>query len=135
MISFMSKSLHGYIVVNGFELDLVVGITFVDIHAKFKIKYPHRVFEMYRNDNVMPWNAMVIACVTNHAHGKDSIMKRLLSRRENRVFFSLVLNMDRAQIVFNNENDTPLAVLTQDNLHTVIKIFPFLLVSRFLWEI
>eukprot|EP01018_Ginkgo_biloba_P007485 Gb_23775 [translate_table: standard] len=55
---------------------------------------------------------------------KDSIVKGLLGRGKDRIIFSLVLSMDRAQIVLNNENGTQLATLSQNNLLTDIKVFP-----------
>lgn len=55
---------------------------------------------------------------------KDSIVKGLLGKGKDRVIFSLLLSMARAQFVLNNENGTQLATLYQDNLHADIKIFP-----------
>ncbi|KAH9321017.1 hypothetical protein KI387_015656, partial [Taxus chinensis] len=55
---------------------------------------------------------------------KESVVKGLLGRGKDRVLFSLALNMDRAQIVLNNEDGTQLATLSQDNLHTDIRLFP-----------
>lgn len=55
---------------------------------------------------------------------KDSIVKGLLGKGKDRVIFSLVLSMARAQFVLNNENETQLATLYQDNLHADIKVFP-----------
>ena len=54
---------------------------------------------------------------------KDSIVKGLLGKGKYRVIFSLVLSMARAQFVLNNENETHLATLYQDNLHDDIKAY------------
>jgi len=54
---------------------------------------------------------------------KDSIVKGLLGKGKDRVIFSLVLSMARAQFVLNNENETHLATLYQDNLHDDIKVY------------
>ena len=54
---------------------------------------------------------------------KDSIVKGLLGKGKDRVIFSLVLSMAWAQFVLNNENETHLANLYQDNLHADIKVY------------
>ncbi|XP_057872719.2 uncharacterized protein LOC131078906 isoform X2 [Cryptomeria japonica] len=55
---------------------------------------------------------------------EEPVVKGLLGRGKDRIVFSLVLSMQQAQIVLNNENGTQLAILSQDNLHTDIKVFP-----------
>ncbi|ERN15489.1 uncharacterized protein LOC18443778 [Amborella trichopoda] len=54
----------------------------------------------------------------------DSIVKGLLGRGKSRVIFSLILSLARARILLKNENGTRLATLSQNNLHTDIKVFP-----------
>ncbi|TQD75366.1 hypothetical protein C1H46_039097 [Malus baccata] len=51
-------------------------------------------------------------------------VKGLLGKGKSRVVFNLTLNMARAQIILMNEDESKLAVLSQDNLVTDIKVFP-----------
>ncbi|XP_050141691.1 uncharacterized protein LOC126617690 [Malus sylvestris] len=51
-------------------------------------------------------------------------IKGLLGKGKSRVVFNLTLNMARAQIILMNEDESKLAVLSQDNLVTDIKVFP-----------
>ncbi|XP_037495569.1 uncharacterized protein LOC105636609 isoform X2 [Jatropha curcas] len=55
---------------------------------------------------------------------EEPVVKGLLGKGKSRTIFNLMLNMARAQILLMNENETKLASLSQDNLHTDIKVFP-----------
>ncbi|KAM5573225.1 hypothetical protein ABKV19_012985 [Rosa sericea] len=54
----------------------------------------------------------------------EPAVKGLLGKGKSRVVFNITLNMARAQILLMNEDETKLAVLSQDNLLTDIKVFP-----------
>lgn len=53
---------------------------------------------------------------------RDSIVKGLLGRGKDRVVFLLVLHMAHAQIVLNMEDGSQLATLSQEELHTEVKV-------------
>lgn len=53
---------------------------------------------------------------------EEPSLKGFLGKGKSRVVFNLRLNMERAQIVLMNENETQLATLSQDNLLTDIKV-------------
>ncbi len=53
---------------------------------------------------------------------KDSVVKGLLGQGKDRVMFLLVVNMDLAQIVLNSDDGSQLATLSQENLHTEVKV-------------
>jgi vacuolar protein sorting-associated protein 13A/C len=55
---------------------------------------------------------------------KDSVVKGLLGQGKDRVMFLLVVNMDLAQIVLNSDDGSQLATLSQENLHTEVKLYP-----------
>lgn len=53
---------------------------------------------------------------------KDSVVKGLLGQGKDRVMFLLVVNMDLAQIVLNSDDGSQLVTLSQENLHTEVKV-------------
>lgn len=53
---------------------------------------------------------------------KDSVVKGLLGKGKDRVVFLLVLDMELAEIVLNNEDGSQLSTLSQDNFHTDVKV-------------
>lgn len=53
---------------------------------------------------------------------KDSVVKGLLGQGKDRVMFLLVVDMDLAQIVLNSDDGSQLATLSQENLHTEVKV-------------
>jgi vacuolar protein sorting-associated protein 13A/C len=55
---------------------------------------------------------------------KDSVVKGLLGQGKDRVMFLLVVDMDLAQIVLNSDDGSQLATLSQENLHTEVKLYP-----------
>lgn len=59
-------------------------------------------------------------------------VKGLLGKGKTRVVFNITLNMARAQILLMNEDETKLAVLSQDNLLTDIKVRSCLFVPHYL---
>lgn len=72
--------------------------------------------------------------ITNHDTRDDAVdgpqsmainepaVKALLGKGKSRVVFNITLNMARAQILLVNEDETKLAILSQDNLLTDIKV-------------
>ncbi|XWS49634.1 hypothetical protein CRYUN_Cryun12cG0020000 [Craigia yunnanensis] len=55
---------------------------------------------------------------------EEPVVKGLLGKGKSRIIFNLTLNMDHAQILLMNENETKFATLSQENLLTDIKVFP-----------
>lgn len=65
---------------------------------------------------------------------KDSVVKGLLGKGKERVVFLLVLDMELAEIVLNKEDGSQLATLSQNNLHTDMKVqLPTSIVMGHLW--
>ncbi|KAF3782527.1 Vacuolar sorting-associated protein 13C [Nymphaea thermarum] len=54
---------------------------------------------------------------------QDTVARGLLGKGKYRVMFSLSLNMANAWILLMKEDGTPLATLSQNNLHTHIRVF------------
>jgi pentatricopeptide repeat protein len=67
------KSIHCYMLRNGFELDVVVGTALVDMYAKCgKIHIAQQIFDSMSARNVVSWNT-IIAGYGMHGHGKDAL--------------------------------------------------------------
>ncbi|KAJ7536749.1 hypothetical protein O6H91_12G080900 [Diphasiastrum complanatum] len=67
------KQLHSDIIRNGFESDVVVGSTLVDMYAKCRqIEDARKVFNNMRTRNLVSWNA-IIAGYSRHGLGKEAL--------------------------------------------------------------
>ncbi|KAJ7528126.1 hypothetical protein O6H91_16G085100 [Diphasiastrum complanatum] len=67
------KQLHSHIIKSGFESDVIVGSTLIDMYAKCGcIENACEVFKNVNERDVVSWNAM-IAGYTQHGLGKDAL--------------------------------------------------------------
>lgn len=64
------KQIHGYIVRNGFDKDVVVGTGLIDMYAKCgRIEIARYIFDKLCQRNVVTWSAMITGYVQNgHAY-------------------------------------------------------------------
>ncbi|XP_031505118.2 pentatricopeptide repeat-containing protein At3g46790, chloroplastic [Nymphaea colorata] len=62
----LGKQIHGHILRKGFESDVYISTTLVDMYAKCRrIKYARRVFVEMPEKNVVSWSAMIASHVKN----------------------------------------------------------------------
>eukprot|EP01018_Ginkgo_biloba_P010846 Gb_36538 [translate_table: standard] len=67
------KEIHGYIIKNGFEVDVVVGNTLMDMYAKCRsIDIAHHLFDKMSKRNVVSWNAMIAGYV-QHGQANEGL--------------------------------------------------------------
>ncbi|THU50865.1 hypothetical protein C4D60_Mb06t24860 [Musa balbisiana] len=60
------KQIHAYMVRNGFELDVIIRGTLVDMYSKCRlIEYAMRVFEEESFRDLILWNSMILGCAYN----------------------------------------------------------------------
>eukprot|EP01018_Ginkgo_biloba_P018799 Gb_11545 [translate_table: standard] len=66
------KRIHGYILRNGFESDVIVGTALIDMYAKCgSIDGARRVFDTMSTRNVFSWSAM-IACYAQSGYASET---------------------------------------------------------------
>ena len=71
------KEIHGYIIRRGFQLDLYVGNTLIDMYAKCGLMaYAHSVFNKMFNRDVVSWTTMIVGYAQN---GDNEEAKKPLS--------------------------------------------------------
>lgn len=64
---------HSYIIKWGFEYDIIVGTTLVDMYAKCRtIDIAQQVFEMMSKRDGISWNEMITG-YGMHGHGEDAL--------------------------------------------------------------
>eukprot|EP01018_Ginkgo_biloba_P036700 Gb_40432 [translate_table: standard] len=67
------KWMHGYVVRNGFESDVVVGTALIDMYAKCgSVETARRLFDLMSERDVVSWSAM-IAGYGMHGYGEDAL--------------------------------------------------------------
>eukprot|EP01018_Ginkgo_biloba_P019231 Gb_39402 [translate_table: standard] len=67
------KGIHGYIIRSGYDSELCVGNSLIDIYAKCgSLEIAQKVFDKMSNRDVVTWNVM-IAGYGIHGHGKNAL--------------------------------------------------------------
>eukprot|EP01018_Ginkgo_biloba_P035921 Gb_12076 [translate_table: standard] len=67
------KTIHGYLIRMGFESDVIVGNTLIDMYAKCgSLKDARQVFVKISQKDVVSWNAVIVAYAL-HGHGKNAL--------------------------------------------------------------
>eukprot|EP01018_Ginkgo_biloba_P018851 Gb_21567 [translate_table: standard] len=67
------KRIHGYIITSGFESDIFVGNSLIDMYAKCgNVEIALQLFEKSSTRDVVSWNAM-IAGYGMHGHGEEAL--------------------------------------------------------------
>lgn len=70
----MGKSVHGFIIKNGWGLNVEVGTVLVDMYAKCGLlKYAFLVFELMKERNVMSWTALICGSA-QHGDSKETLL-------------------------------------------------------------
>lgn len=92
----LGKSVHGYVVKNGWELNVQTGTIFVDMYAKCGfLKYASQVFELMKEKNVMCWTALICGAA-KHGYGKEVLslfeMMRKTGVNPNEMTFTGILS-------------------------------------------
>lgn len=60
------KQIHGFMIRNGIEIDIVIKGALVDMYSKCRrLKYAWRVFKKASSRDVMLWNSMILGCCHN----------------------------------------------------------------------
>ncbi|XP_038977240.1 pentatricopeptide repeat-containing protein At3g26540-like [Phoenix dactylifera] len=60
------KEIHGYMIRNGFEMDVIIRGALVDMYSKCRlIEYGIKVFEMESSRDIVLWNSMILGCAYN----------------------------------------------------------------------
>eukprot|EP01018_Ginkgo_biloba_P034140 Gb_28037 [translate_table: standard] len=98
------KWIHGCIIKNGFESEVVVGTALIDMYAKCgSIQISRRVFDKMSERNVVSWSAM-ISGYGMHGHGEDALalfsqMQRTGMKPDHITFVSVLSACSHAGLV------------------------------------
>ncbi|KAG1331180.1 pentatricopeptide repeat-containing protein [Cocos nucifera] len=90
------KQIHGYMIRNGFEMDVIIRGALVDMYSKCRlIEYGIKVFEMDGSRDIVLWNSMVLGCAYN-GRGEYSLelfeaMRKDGIRADNVTFIGVLL--------------------------------------------
>ncbi|KAK9267956.1 hypothetical protein L1049_010393 [Liquidambar formosana] len=92
----VGKSIHGYTVKHGWELNGQLGTVLVDMYAKCGfLKNACRVFEMMQEKNVMSWTALICGS-SQHGYGREALslfqMMQKAGVRPNEMTFTGILS-------------------------------------------
>ncbi|XP_021901536.1 pentatricopeptide repeat-containing protein At5g66520-like [Carica papaya] len=92
----VGKSVHGFMVKNGWELNVEIGTVLVDMYAKCGfLKYACRVFELMPEKNVMTWTALICGSA-QHGYSQEALsffeMMQKMEIHPNEMTFTGVLN-------------------------------------------
>ncbi|KAF7805001.1 pentatricopeptide repeat-containing protein [Senna tora] len=67
------KSIHGYIVKNGWDLSVELGTTLVNMYAKCGfLKFASQVFELMQERNVMSWTSLICG-LAQHGYSEEAL--------------------------------------------------------------
>lgn len=67
------KSIHGYVVKNGWELNVELGTVLVNMYAKCGfLKFASQVFALMEDRNVMSWTSLICG-LAQHGHSEEAL--------------------------------------------------------------
>jgi pentatricopeptide repeat protein len=98
------KAIHNYIIRSGFDLDVSVGNTLIDMYAKCGcIELAHNLFNRMSKKNLASWNSM-IAGYRMHARAEDALalfvqMKQMGLKPDNITFICILSACSHAGLV------------------------------------
>ncbi|KAH7513096.1 hypothetical protein FEM48_Zijuj12G0160200 [Ziziphus jujuba var. spinosa] len=111
----LGKQIHGVVVRQSFDLDVVVASTIVDMYAKNEdIGDARRAFDMISIRNVVSWNTMIVA-YGQHGEGKEAI--RLFQKMLHEDFYPDELTL--ASIVSSCGDLSVISELTQVHAYII----------------
>ncbi|KAF2325485.1 hypothetical protein GH714_029459 [Hevea brasiliensis] len=92
----VGKSVHGFTVKNGWELNVQIGTILVDLYAKCGyMKNAFRVFDLMQERNVMSWTALICGAAQHGFSQEALILFKMMQKtnvRPNELTFTGILN-------------------------------------------